>query len=180
MIYRVDYDSDKYKALYIPALQLIKIMKGKMGAGSGGPLVDNWQNVTGTLEQKKEGAVSDDVADISFWHHSPVFSEKAYAQLVGALSCHGEFLPVDVAGTLFYVFNILERCDKLVDLDNSEKNIVDGVQAGINTVVFQAGDFPAIFKTDFDNAVRVFCTNEFKVQVEATGLTGLTFSEDLQ
>ena len=49
MIYRVDYDSDMYKAVYIAALQLIKIMKGKE---HGKSLADNWIDVSGTLVLK--------------------------------------------------------------------------------------------------------------------------------
>ena len=105
-------------------------------------------------------------------------SEKAYSKLKQALGDFGEYLPVAIDDDIWYVFNILKKGDALIDVSSSEREVVDGVQMGINSITFKDDNSPMIFKTDFYKNVRIFCTDEFKRLVQGAGLTGLKFNTD--
>ena len=178
MIYQLDYDSDKYKSLYISALQLVRIMKDKNKSPSDYSLQSNWADVKGSLAQKKPGA-ADDIPDITFWNKNPVLSPMAYDVLRETLIAYGELLPVNINGATWYVFNILEFGDSFIEQSASKQKTEDGDARGVESLSFIEGQLPLVFKTEFDKRHRVFCNEEFKRLVEQNELSGLVFSADL-
>jgi len=175
-IYQVNYDCNAYKALYIPAVELISILKDNVGMGASKSLITQWKNVTGALRQNNGDAKGSTLADLTFWHHSIVFSSSAYNQFNAELCEFGEFLPVITEQGVFYVFNILKMGDDFIDEGKSEKHIIEGVQLGVKSLTFKKVEAPMIFKTQFDNCVKVFCSGSFKLMIESSKATGLTFT----
>lgn len=174
-VYRVDYDYDRYKAMYISALQLVHILAGKTGNDAGGSLASNWMNIEASLEQRKIDALCDNTPDITFWHHSLALSEHALSKLESELEDLGEFLPVKVNNQSWYVFNLLTKADSYIDMQNSEKDIENNTQVGIKSLCFSSTPEHLIFKTDYDSNVRIFCTDKFKNLIEDNELSGLRF-----
>jgi len=122
-----------------------------------------------------------DIPDISEWHGgSLVFSRKAYDCLYALLEPHGEFLPVDCDGEIFFVFNCFTLA--LVDERNSEQNIMDGTFMGIKKIVFNPLDLPGktIFKTKYDRCFSLYCGDELVQKVNDSGLTGIQFRTHLE
>ena len=179
MAYQINYDSDRYKALYISAVQLVRIMKGKAGTQGDYSLINNWEGVEGALYQKKPGALSE-TPDITFWNKNPVFSPKAYDLLRSMLSEYGELLPVFLEGEAWYVFNILKHGDQYInDTKSNKKDEGEETAHDIAEITFVDDGLPLIFKTEFDSRNRVFCNDKFKGIIEKNALTGLVFSSDL-
>ena len=78
------------------------------------------------------------------------------------------------------MFNVLQKGDKFIDINNSEVEIIGGVQMGVNFIAFREGSLPLIFKINYDKNVRVFCSEEFKALIGKAGISGLIFDSNFQ
>lgn len=178
MIYKVDYDSDNYMTLNIPALQLVKILKKSPDNQDNFSFKDRWKNVTGELIQKKPDGISN-TPDVTVWNHCLAFSQKGYDLCSILVKGFGEFLPVKVGNEDWYVFNILNFRDDLIDPKKSKQEIIEGDVHNIKSISFVDNEPPLLFRTHFDKRARIFCNGDFKSFIKDGGICGLNFSADL-
>lgn len=177
-IYKIDYDYDQYKALYIPGHTLIRLLKPIQGKKGPQSLASHWIDVTGELEQKNMDASASDIPDITFWSKYLAFSAPAYAKLVDRLEPVGEFLPVNTSAGIWYIFNILQYADHLVDETNSQQDISNNVCMGLKALTFTSPTNEQVFKINFDQGNGVYCTEAFKNLIKDLQLTGLVFTKN--
>lgn len=181
MIYRIHPDVSHYKSFVISS----KEARRRLGSDTlfhfdqtPRPYLNQWKGMTiefASLARSNKLPVP----DLMVRHGRLFVSSKAYKALVALLTDHGEFLPVSFEGGEGYFFNIL-----------SDAESHDGLNAALSTrdqhgdvqsVAFhedRVRDMP-VFRTEFDDYLGVYCTDEFKRVVEAEGLTGITLSQDL-
>ena len=143
---------------------------------------DSWKTLKkGEFIQTPEYPDAIETPDISEWQSGDlVLSDKAFSLLHKYLSDYGEFLPVQCNNDNYYIFNILNIMN-VVDMNDSEQDIDQGIYMGINKLSFKE-DLLAdtlIFKTKFDNLTGVYCTDTFRDLIDELGLTGLLFTDDL-
>lgn len=143
-------------------------------------LADGWEGVRSRFVQSDD-APQLPIPDVSLWLSGAalVISSKAYEVLSELIAGFGELLPVTSDEGTFYIFN----CRTSVDADptQSEHIIESGQVIGVKRLGFNSKDVgdTVIFKTSFNNCTDLFCSNAFKQAVEAHGLTGVKFSENL-
>ena len=147
----------------------------------------NWIKPNAVFRQDNQSPKATNLPDISSWVGShPVFNQKAYYALAKPLKNYGEFLPVNVEGNTYYIFNILNVLDEsFIDLDKSEQEFetIDGetMRTGLHKLQFKENllNDTLVFKTAYDDYINVFCNDKFKQLVEEADLKGIIFKLDL-
>lgn len=144
---------------------------------------ENWVAPNITFRIPQGYANANKIPDLTDWVNSHlVLNQKAYQILSGYLGSYGEFLPVFCEGIPYYIYNVLKLIDEsAIDTENSERKMEGGIQTGLKKLKFKEDQlkYVDIFKTEYDTFLNVFCSDEFKQQVESAGLKGLNFTEDL-
>lgn len=147
----------------------------------------DWVKPDATFKKDTQIKGADKLPDISYWTTSHmVLNQKAYDVLSSNLEAYGEFLPVNVEGNSYYVFNTLKLVDEsFINSDMSEREYEgDGelkMQVGLHKLKFKEDLLKdtLVFKTEYDTYLNIFCGDEFKNMIEMAGLTGVLFKEDL-
>ena len=109
-----------------------------------------------------------------------VFSEYAYKVFKSLLERSGEFLPTNVNGSTYYLFNTLFVIpEEGVNKDKAVDVIDSGVHLGLDNVSFNEDvlDGAVIFKSSTDRLVHSYGTDEFKNFYDKNGFKGLTFEK---
>jgi len=185
MIYRIKPDTENFILFNLTPAEL----RAKMGRDFTYNInrlpapQPHWIKPDATFRQSSNFKGADKLPDISFWTTSHmVLNQKAYDALFNSLLPFGEFLPVNVEGFDYYIFNVLKLVDEsAVNLDMSEREFEGKLkmQVGLHKLAFNEPVDALIFKTEYDTYLNIFCGDEFKNRVELTGLTGLLFKKDL-
>lgn len=107
-------------------------------------------------------------------------SERAHNALRPVIKQDGEFLPIVFEGGTGYIFNPLKVAEEFGAVDESltSKNEFGEIQS----LVVLEEKVPAntgLFKTEADNYIGLFCTDQFKEKVEESELVGVYFHPDL-
>lgn len=128
-----------------------------------------------------EGRPGACIPDIQHWLNATLlFSPKAYRYLGELLKDSGEFLPVNILGEEepYQIFNC--QVEGEIDQEGSQFREMEGTQPALTHLVFEnaAKDLLA-FKSNVENCLTVFCTDQFKSAVESFGLEGISFDTDL-
>ncbi|MCL6271853.1 hypothetical protein M3P05_18200 [Sansalvadorimonas sp. 2012CJ34-2] len=181
MIYRLDFDLDKYSALFIDPDEMEEVMDD-LYYPEGEPLSGEWNAPKGVLCDGKDQGRDLESSDICTWEGNLVLGPKAYELLGDKLRPYSELLPVYVNSELWYVVNILTVTDA-VDYTKSEQDLRGGIYVGLKSLQFNEGMLTNIllFKTDFDEKVGNFCNERFREEVEDTcRLTGVVFRTNLE
>lgn len=188
-IYRIREDHDNFLMFNLTPDEL----RSKMGRrfryfiNRTPKSLPDWVTPDATFKKDTQIKGADNLPDISYWTTSHmVLNQKAYDSLSNNLSTYGEFLPVNVEGNSYYIFNVLKLVDEsFVNLDMSEREYEgEGelkMQVGLHKLKFREDllEDTLVFKTEFDTYLNIFCGDEFKNMVEMAGLTGVLFKEDL-
>jgi hypothetical protein len=119
------------------------------------------------------------IPDISCWIDATlVLSPKAYRLLKDSLKDSGEFLPVEVAGELHYIFNCFALGKP--DEEHCTHNGEEGMEAGLKQLELDSSASTLlVFKVQLENCQTLFCSDRFKEVVETFGLHGIYFDEEL-
>lgn len=137
--------------------------------------LDNWQPLEiefYSSAQKKVKALP----DISPRYGRLYLNQKAYQALSHKISSYGEFLPITSQGETGYLFTIMALADEALDSDLCQKN----EWGEITWLAFKEDKIDtALFRTEYDDYMSVFCTQEFKDTCEQSELQGLVFTENL-
>lgn len=117
--------------------------------------------------------------DINVYTNFLVLKMNAYDILCEELSPLGEFLPLNVEGNKMMMFNLLTFAEEKKDL--CEMAYLDGYENGLKMLSFNEVDIEtkSIFKSKLQGGMANYCTDKFKVLVEAHNLTGIKFDIDL-
>jgi len=189
-VYRVCEDFENFLSFDCTPEEL----QSKMGENflymlnlSGPEAQPDWIKPNGLFRLDEQNTTASQLPDISYWATShPVFNQKAYNALATPLESYGEFLPVNVQGNTYYIFNILNVLDEsFIDLDKSEQEFetIDGetMRTGLHKLQFKENllNDTLVFKTAYDDYINVFCNDKFKQLVEEADLKGITFKLDL-
>ena len=141
------------------------------------PLAGFWTPVKASFEASLVYPQAVKIPSISTWSGSClIFSEKAHAVFRLMLADYGEFLPLDVHGFTYYIFNNLT--DVSPDLQRSCYS-----SEGVKEVeLMEFGDDIAgklLFKSNWEGCTACFCTETFKQLCDEYEIEGLVFLEDL-
>ena len=119
------------------------------------------------------------IPDLSQWERGTLLlSPKAYRLLGDILKkdSEGEFLPVDVEGDTYFIFN----CFVFGEEQSAKFDSYDGKPIDLVELTFTpATSEHLLFKSKSQNCVTLFCNERFKNIVTELGLKGVEFDEDL-
>lgn len=142
-------------------------------------LAKYWKDITATFEPVDGVTRGNDAPDVSTWVSGTLVLSDTAKSLLSILKDYGEFLPVDTDGGQYWVLN----CTTVVAADesNSSRVIESGQVLDVDEIVFDnsALEGKLLFKTEFDGFRNLYCTDEFRHQVDSNGLSGLLFSKKL-
>lgn len=186
MNYRMQHDHENYLSFELP----LDDARAKMGEDEhlycfyNKRYSENWVKPNARFYSYDNDRSLTKIADISDAGHPTalVLNKKAFDILQPDLSDYGEFLPVNVEGIEYYIFNVLDYVgDDCIDHDKTEPEIFEGEVIGIKKLVFDDNHLGKhlIFKTSYDNFGNVFCQDELKKIIEDNNLTGILFSPKL-
>jgi hypothetical protein len=141
------------------------------------PLSDFWTPVKTSFEASPVYLQAVKIPSISTWSGSClIFSERAHAIFRLMLAEYGEFLPLDVHGFTYYIFN--NFTDLSPDMEKSR--YVSEETKALESLVF--GDDAAgklLFKSNWEGSTACFCNETFKQLCDEYEIEGLMFLEDL-
>ena len=181
-IYRLSTDPTVYKELPIDVEEIAE----QLGAESrimdfvymgikDKRLSDIWGPVSSAFEPSPAFPEAVKIPTISVWTGpNLLLSERAYAVFRLMLSEYGEFLPINVSGFTYYLFNNLT--DITPDLTKSRYSDPDSQE--VETLVFgdDAND-KLIFRSFWEGCTTSFCNQQFKDLCEEFELEGLSFND---
>jgi hypothetical protein len=191
-IYKLQANDKEYKELTLDCVELFeKLQLDPAGSGlkdcsdlgrTGLPFQHPWKEIESSFAPSPLHPEAVKIPSISVWIGSVLLlSEKAHACLRLILQDHGEFLPIDIQGFKYFLFNLLTTGK--VDNQKTTYRYIEGddIPSDIECLVFDADDIEDkdIFRAAPGHFVGVFCTPEFKQTCEEFDLDGLIFSEDI-
>jgi hypothetical protein len=141
------------------------------------PLSGFWSPVKASFEASPVYPQAVKIPSISTWSGSClIFSEKAHAIFRLMLADYGEFLPLDVHGFTYYIFN--NFTDVLPDMEKS-CYVSEGTKE-VESLVFDddAAD-KLLFKSNWEGSTACFCNETFKQLCDEYEIEGLVFIENL-
>jgi len=139
--------------------------------GGNGRFDDSWVELDGLLE---DGTPVADISRLSGFQM--VLSPRAQQALLPQLAELGECLPLTFGGETYQLFNCTLELDA-VDEANSRLNDFDEI-ISLSLDPERIGG-QLLWGIRFGVGRGLFCGEAFKQQVEAAGLSGLSFSTDL-
>ncbi len=164
-----------FRTLYMPnRVELSRSVRERHFSGQ--PMAALWQPITVApvtdREQHRLPLGSCAMLDGSI----PVLSSGAAEALMPLLAPHGELLPVNMLGEIWYAFNTTTIIDAL-DFDRSNVVYFEGTKRPMwvkHYVLRSAVISSPIFKLP-EQAAPIFTTDSFKVAYTVAQLTGLDF-----
>lgn len=182
MIYKLNHDFENTLSFLVDPVELATKMPHYRPRQKAKPLLDGWVVPEASFYASENYILDvEQVPDVTTWKLGYlVLSKKAYDHLHNCLSGSGEFLPVRISGAEFYIFNPLYViADSDINKTKAVEIIDSGVHLGQGNVSFDESvlekDSISIFKTNTDQLVFSYCTDEFKKLYEENGFKGLAF-----
>ncbi|HWV15382.1 MAG TPA: response regulator receiver protein [Cellvibrio sp.] len=183
-IYAIRKDIPHYQVLDLDLLDITRNLPGGIDLDSVynfsllNTAMASWWETPETC-YVSTGSRKAQIPDISCWVDATlVLSAKAYRLLKDTLENSGEFLPVQVSGDLYYIFNcfILGKPDEEKCTFNNE----EGVRAGLKHLELDSSASNLLlFKVQLENCLTLFCNERFKDMVTSLELEGLIFDRGL-
>lgn len=182
MIYRLKYDYQNTYLLFIDGVELGTKMPSYRPRFLGKPRLNEWVMPEASFyySENFEGMRAT-LPDISIWSAGVlVLNPAAYKIFHACLEKAGEFLPINIEGETYYLFNVLYIIPESATNREKAVEIVDsGVHLGQGNVSFDESflglEEMAVFKTSTDRLVFSYCTEQFKNLYENNGFKGLIF-----
>lgn len=182
MIYKLNHDFENTYSFLVDPVELISKMPNYRPRQKAKPLLEGWTTPEASFYASENFILnSEQLPDVTTWKLGYlVLSKKAYDYLYKCLSNAGEFLPVHVKNTEYFIFNPLHViADSAVNKKKAVEIIDSGVHLGQSNVFFDESVLEkeniSIFKTNTDQLVFSYCTEQFKKLYEDYGFKGLVF-----
>ena len=163
-LYAIRNDGLKFKALDLTSMDVVNNAPEEIdvsdiiGFHRQNTSMKTWWKTPETRFEDIKGVPTGAIPDISLWSggagSSLVLSPKAYRTLKDSLQAYGEFLPVEVAGETYHIFNCLTFGD--VDDAQVEREYVDGTEFGLKHIGFKDSvNNLLVFKTTIDGCMTL-------------------------
>lgn len=138
-----------------------------------------WWRTPNTSFSARPANPKGEIPDICTWNDATlVLSPRAHRLLVDSLKPYGEFLPVEVGGETYYIFNCFEIGD--INEDKIEYEYEGNLQLGLKHLEFKpTNESRLVFKTPKESCITLFCNKRFKEMICALQLNGLQFDSNL-
>lgn len=180
-IYRLEHDFENFLSFHIHVAELAKANPHFRPRKFSQPLSESWKEVDASFYKSENCSASEDaIPDISIWGLGyMVLSPKAMAVCQADLSGMGELLPCRVNGEQYFIFNSLYVVpDAAVDKSNAVEKIDIGVYVGSEGVAIDEKKLGgnAVFRSNFDRQVSLYCDERFFEDVKKSRLKGLVFN----
>ncbi|WP_444932500.1 hypothetical protein [Microbulbifer sp. JTAC008] len=170
-VYKVTFQ-EKAPRINIDVPTMMKTLGGFKFVFDGTPREEIWKKFTASLFNNEEIAT-----DLGEWQRNICFNLKAYNALHLNLDRYGEFLPIDLSGETWFIFNITHSIE--ADVTKSSKEIIDGKESSyVKEISFNPSPDDLIFKTSYDGFMGIYCQKGFIDLIN--GHSGLEFNEDLR
>lgn len=187
MIYRISTNNEQYMAIHIEPKELRAKMGDDIMIHMGAEpthYLDHWVKPDATFYIPDDFPNAIKIPDLTLWGEFLVFNQKAFDALSVQLGDYGEFMPVNCEGNNYYIFNILKFVDDIAGIDKSQsvRKEQSGIYLGVDKLVFKEDVIGKllVFRTEFDDYQRVFCTDNFKANTLTEGLNGINFGTELE
>ena len=118
--------------------------------------------------------------DVSLWNGPYlILSKSAKEVLYCDLKAQGEFLPIQIGDSSYFIFNCLEF--GIENEDSTEIEYEDGFEVGVTSLEFKSNDIEEkpIFKSKLEGSRTLFATDRFKQHFDSGKLSGLRFDTNL-
>lgn len=138
-----------------------------------------WKTPNTTLIESYD-TVDGQVPDITIWsYRCLLLSPKAHRFLQDLLSPAGEFLPVRIEGSTWYLFNPqVFYPDESLSVERFEEGVFEGFLKELSFA--EVEDFTApLFKTSPNNNSYLYCDERLRDAVSSFGLAGIQFTTEL-
>jgi hypothetical protein len=182
MIYKITHDFENTYSLLIEPSELFSKMPGYRPRFKAKALANQWVEPEASyFASANFSGETGAIPDVSTWRLGQlVLNTKAYDSLKDCLEPSGEFLPISVGRSVFYIFNPLYIIpDTAINLDNAVDVIESGVHLGKNNVSFDEEflkkERVCVFKTNTDHLVYSYCTEGFRNIYDSSDFKGLNF-----
>lgn len=182
MIYKLNHDFENTFSFLVDPVELVNKMPNYRPRQKAKALLDGWVTPDASFYASENYILdSEQIPDVTTWKLGYiVLNQKAYDYLHQCLVGAGEFLPVNVNDIQYYIFNPLYViADSAVNKTKAVEIIDAGVHLGQGNVSFGESvlnkDNISIFKTNTDQLVFSYCTDQFKKICEDYNLKGLIF-----
>lgn len=184
MIFKLKNDFENTYSLLIENVELGRKMPAYRPKYTAKPRLHEWVKPEASFYYSPNFAgTGEAIPDITTWSAGVlVLNPKAYSLFENALAKSGEFLPIDVCGETYYLFNTLYTIPDIAINKESAVEVIDsGVHFGQSNVIFDekflASEMIMVFKTNTDKFLHSFCTGTFKEIYEKNGFKGLVFEK---
>jgi hypothetical protein len=182
MIYKLNHDFENTYSFLVDPVELVSKMPNYRPRQKAKPLLDGWVTPEASFYASENFILGgEQIPDVTTWKLGYlVLNKKAYGSLHKCLSGAGEFLPVYVKNIEYFIFNPLYViADSAVNKTNAVEVIDSGVHLGQGNILFDESmldkDNISVFKTNTDQLVFSYCTEQFKKLYENYGCKGLVF-----
>lgn len=188
MIYRLKFDRFRFLTFDISPDEWI----AKLGASYIFQLDEPcwsefWPEINGRFFNDSDSTDLPKVPDISVWFMQNLVLNSAARESLERdhpewIESAGEILPIKCERIDYYVWHITcFAADDCIDHSLSERLVEESGHTELKNLAFKPDFNPKypVFHTDYDGGQALFCTNSFRDWVDAAGLQGLVFSEDL-
>ncbi len=126
-----------------------------------------------------ESYSKDIVPDVSIGNGRLFLNDKAYVVLKDVLNDFGEFLAVHHDNGKGYVFNPLVTVESVGGIDTKQTVYDNNGNLEKYSFVENAVNNVALFRTELDVYLSVYCNQIFKDTYEQAGLIGIYFNNDV-
>ncbi len=140
-------------------------------------LKDSWGKVTTAFAHSPVYPEAVKIPSIFVWAGSClIFSEKAHAVFRLMLDEYGEFLPIDVSGFTYYIFNNLTDVEP--DLTRSYYDDERTKKVGALKFTDSTSEM-LLFRSAWEGCTASFCNEKFRLLCIEYELDGLIFNDNL-
>tara|TARA_Y100001951_G_scaffold101708_1_gene107072 strand:- start:397 stop:954 length:558 start_codon:yes stop_codon:yes gene_type:complete len=178
MIFRLEAPNNTHEVIDFDVLSMAKMLGDKdfklvrRLSNSNVSIVDRWVKPSCGFNKKYKS--KSEPSDVSLWGSFLLLSPLAYESLSAELSAHGEFLPIDLNGEDWWLFNCLAL---------GAESLAECVthQAELEKLVFDENKLAdkLIFKSELEGCKTLFCDDRLKIAVTQLPVCGVNFNTNL-
>ncbi len=184
MYYSIHNDRTHFAALGFDWKQIVALFGDAMDTRfdvnqTPRPYSEVWKDEITVNFSNAGGLTGSAIPDIAEHQGRLFISAKAYDVLSPLLKNDGEFLPVTCVDGNGYMFNPLRLAEELGALN--EAHCVKNEWDEVEHIAFHEDQLTSVtaFRTEFDDYLSLFCSEDLKQAVEQHQLTGVTFNASL-
>ena len=182
MIFRIEAPKNTHELIDYDVISMAKMLGDKdfklvrRLSNSNVSILDRWVKPSCGFNKKYKNR--NEPCDVSLWGSFLLLSPFAYESLSSNLSAHGEFLPIDLNGTDWWLFNCLELgAESLADCVIHEA----AHSTELEKLVFDESTLSEklIFKSKLEGCKTLFCDDRVRMAVTQLPVCGVNFNTNL-